>query len=307
MLLFGVLAGLVAATSTAVGLEPSGNAVAVVQQAAATSGSVSRTLVREDPVFMGDQIRTGPIGEAQIRFRDQTRLVVGANSSLVIDSFVLSGEGTATSVAMRATKGAFRFISGISQSQAYAISTPSVTIGIRGTRFDFSVTPSGQTNFALFQGRARLCDRGNRCIDLSGQCSVVISEPGAGLRRVASLTEQTQLLRASFPYVVSQASLHPDFKVDVSGCNMRQALFDPQDVVPLPVSPAVALPPVPPDPPPAAPARGNPGNDRAVGNAGESPNGGNYGGGNRGRGDAGNGNGNGSGGGGNGNGNSRNR
>ncbi|HWT31047.1 MAG TPA: hypothetical protein VN240_08495, partial [Propylenella sp.] len=71
-------------------LEPSGTTVAVVQSAAA-AGAVGRRVLRvQGPVFMGDRIQTGSVGEAQIEFRDDTRLVVGPRSLLTIDSFVFS-------------------------------------------------------------------------------------------------------------------------------------------------------------------------------------------------------------------------
>ena len=45
---------------------------------AAAQPAQKRVLVLQSPVFMGDRIRTGSAGEAQPRFRDQTRRVVGA-------------------------------------------------------------------------------------------------------------------------------------------------------------------------------------------------------------------------------------
>jgi len=127
---------------------PSGTAVAVVQSAFGAGPGGSRVLQPQQPVFTGDRINTGPVGEVQIRFRDETRLVVGPNSSLTIDKFVFAADGTAQEVVLNAAKGAFRFISGISPYQAYSFRTPTATIGVRGTRFDLVVLPNGKRRAA---------------------------------------------------------------------------------------------------------------------------------------------------------------
>src|SRR5689334_949495 len=100
--------------------EPSGAAVAVLQSAeAAGSGSGRRVLQINGPVFMGDRLKTGAVGEAQLQFRDNTKLVVGPNSQLVIDKFVFNDATTAKAVSINAVRGAFRFITGSSPKQAY--------------------------------------------------------------------------------------------------------------------------------------------------------------------------------------------
>ena len=84
------------------------------------------------PIFSGDRITTDEIGNAQIKFRDDTKLVVGPNSTLVIDAFVFNKDDTARQVSISALKGAFRFISGKSPKDVYRITTPTATIGVRG-------------------------------------------------------------------------------------------------------------------------------------------------------------------------------
>jgi len=127
------LAGALAFVSgTAAALEPSGHAVAV-DPAVSGAGPGGRRLIElEGAVFMGDEIVAGAMGLAQIRFIDDTRLVIGPNSRLKIDSFVFNPDNTAKKVTISAIKGTFRFISGKSPSGAYNIRTPSSTIGIRG-------------------------------------------------------------------------------------------------------------------------------------------------------------------------------
>ena len=268
--------------------EPSGTTVAVVPSAAASGETGQRILEVMGPVFMGDRVQTGASGEAQIKFRDNTKLVVGKNSLLTIDAFVFNENDTARQVTMNAVKGAFRFISGNSQKQAYKINTPTTTIGIRGTRFDLAIESNGQTTFALFEGEARLCERGGRCKILSGRCAVAVVPPRGEISDLPAGPERAARLAALFPYVVSQSRLHPEFRVDTSSCAIRHArLNTDQELRALaPVVPGLT-PPGPIDP--TDPSRaGNPGNNEPVGNAGENPNGrSDWGGGTGGRSDSG--------------------
>jgi hypothetical protein len=120
------------AWAPAINAEPSGIVIAVVQQSEADGATGRRVLMEEAAVFSGDKIITGPVGEAQVRFRDDTKLVVGPNSMMVIDAFVFNDDDTARDITINAVRGAFRFITGNSPKDAYTITTPTSTIGVRG-------------------------------------------------------------------------------------------------------------------------------------------------------------------------------
>jgi hypothetical protein len=116
-----------------------GTAVAVLQQSILTSSGQQRVLAEGAPVTTGDVVQTGPNGQAQLLFEDGTRIVVGRNSNLVIETALFRADRTAERFAINALRGSFRFISGRSASAAYSIRTPTATIGVRGTTFDFTV------------------------------------------------------------------------------------------------------------------------------------------------------------------------
>ena len=240
-------------------VEASGTTIAVIPSAAAAGVTGRRILKIQGSVFSGDVVETGAVGEVQIEFRDQTKLVVGAHSKLIIDSFVFDDRNTARKVSMKAVKGAFRFITGVSKKQAYAIATPSATIGIRGTRFDFSVRPDGETSFALYEGEARVCDRTGQCREVRGSCEVVVASPRGGVAPVAPGAERTARLRALFPYAISQARLQPQFRVNTSGCHTRQAALPQREPLPIEAAPVGAAPPQnPPGTPPTLRLRQRP-------------------------------------------------
>ena len=116
----------------AAALDASGHAVRVNPAVNARGPGGERLMVLEGAVFMGDQIVANPHGMAQIRFIDNTRLVIGPNSLLTIDAFVFDPDLTARNVTMTSIKGTFRFISGKSPKGAYTLRTPTATIGVRG-------------------------------------------------------------------------------------------------------------------------------------------------------------------------------
>ncbi len=112
--------------------QPDGFVVAVVQRTIIDAKTGRRILLQSSPVYSGDRITTDNVGNTQIKFRDDTKLVVGPNSTLVIDAFVFDKNDTARQVSISAIKGAFRFISGKSPKDVYRITTPTATIGVRG-------------------------------------------------------------------------------------------------------------------------------------------------------------------------------
>jgi len=225
IIVFAVVAAAVS-SGACLAAEPSGEAVAVVQATAVAGAAGDRSLKVKGPVFSGDVVKTDKKGEAQILFRDDTRMVVGPNSELTIDSYVFAGQTTARQFTVNAVRGAFRFMTGSSEKQAYTIKTPTATIGVRGTWFDVTVR-NLTTSLALYDGRVRLCDttkQPQRCTELEGRCSVIILEPDQDFRRVNNVYERTDVLDAVFPYAFSQSWLRNDFRVQSGGCAIRDRI-----------------------------------------------------------------------------------
>ena len=115
-----------------------------------------------------DRLQTGR-GNVQIVFIDNTKLVVGPNSVLVIDRFLMRGGNRPQKFSVDALRGSFRFITGNGAKSAYDIQTANATIGIRGTAFDFST--GRETLLAVFEGGVRLC-AGGRCESIPEGCGV---------------------------------------------------------------------------------------------------------------------------------------
>lgn len=121
--------------------EPVGQAVDVTQNVTLTRDGQQSYLRQGQSILLGDVIATGAGGQAQLLFRDETRIAIASGSQLVIDSILFDSADTATDFTVNAVQGAFRFFSGKSEKSTYAIRTPGATMGIRGTVFDFTVSP----------------------------------------------------------------------------------------------------------------------------------------------------------------------
>lgn len=210
--LFGLLTAL-AFSSTSFAIDPAGSAVGVNPQATgALQGNSAKTLVVGDDVFLGQTIQTGDAGQVQIVFSDATHLVVGPGATLVIAEYLMRNEATASKMVINALGGTFRFITGNSPKSAYEINTPTGTMGVRGTAFEFTVTET-ETSALLYHGAVILCGV-DKCEVLSDRCDVGLVSTG----------QETSVLRHSdrrripyipgFPYLVSQDSLLEDFQLD---------------------------------------------------------------------------------------------
>lgn len=205
--------------------EPSGEAVSVVQSTAVSGTSGNRPLAAKGPIFTGDVVKTDEDGSAQILFRDDTKLVVGPNSEITIDRFVFADQSTASEVAIDALRGVFRFITGSSQKQAYKITTPTATIGVRGTAFDAAIE-NGVTYFGLWDGGVRMCERfgRRRCAELNDRCSVLILAPEEDFRWVSNIYERTNVMESVFPFAFRQSKLLNDFRVKSRACHNRERI-----------------------------------------------------------------------------------
>ncbi len=157
--------------SAANAVEPSGTAIRVDPAVNASGTGGDRLLELQGAVFMGDQIVASPNGLAQIKFVDDTRLVIGPNSRLKVDEFVFSPNNTAQKVTISALRGTFRFITGKSPHDAYEIRTPTMTIAVRGSIVEINVN-SRNSSFRFREGSGVACDHSNNCIVADNACRI---------------------------------------------------------------------------------------------------------------------------------------
>ena len=226
-----VFAGLVALTvSVLPGFAGIATAVAVQDGAKLKNLTGTTVLAAGMSLDQGDEIVTDAKGQVQLVFADETRIAIGSNSRLKIDQVLMRNSKSASSLAVTAVSGSFRFITGKSEKAAYKIGTPTATMGIRGTIFDLSVDPRRQTALALHDGEVHMCGAGAQCAEIASGCTLVKTS-GGGVAELTSQQDANQTLRGGFPFVMSQQSLRKDFQTNVQACD-RHLIFAMNEIPP---------------------------------------------------------------------------
>lgn len=197
-------------------LAASGKALGVDPAAAVETKADSKTLTVGADIFIGDRVVTGAKGQVQIKFSDQTELVVGPNSALLIEDYLLRNDDSAGKFAINALSGTFRFTTGRAPKDRYIINTPTGTIGVRGTSFDFNSGPQ-ETRVLLYHGQVVLCNLDNTCVTLDDTCELGAYDLGKS--EILGHTDDfkgaaREDLKAAFKYAQSQAPLLGAFRVD---------------------------------------------------------------------------------------------
>jgi hypothetical protein len=203
-----------AATGTALGVDPA---------ASLETSATTRTLVVGDDIAIGDRIVTDAAGLVHVKFDDDTLLVVGPRSALVIEDYLLRADGSAGRLAIDALSGTFRFVTGNAEKDRYEIALPSGTIGVRGTAFDFHVEPE-TTSILAYEGEVLMCAAGQDCRPLRANCGVgQIDARSARRLGPESQNRDSRFFREAFPFAIAQGGLLPAFRLDMSrtACSLK--------------------------------------------------------------------------------------
>ncbi len=128
----------------------------------------------EDDIYMNEVVETGEESALVIKFSDGSKLTLGENARIVIDKYVYNSATSSGEQAMTLTKGAFRFLSGAVPKASVKISTPAVTIGIRGTELVIDVADDGETEMSTVSGEADATDGSGETLTVLADESVVV-------------------------------------------------------------------------------------------------------------------------------------
>jgi len=116
---------------------------------------------KELDVFSYDTVKTGN-GKVGIEFIDATRVDVTQHSKLIIDEFVYDPNTKTGKLSLKAKLGTERYASGqIAKNSAtnVKITTPTATIGVRGTDFTMTIDEVGSSTIILLPS----CDTNGSC------------------------------------------------------------------------------------------------------------------------------------------------
>lgn len=181
--------------------EPIGNVAAVTGSATVTRNDKAIALKVKDDIYLNDVVQTAAKSSLGITFNDATTFNLTANARITIDSFVYEDGGKNNAALFDIAKGTVAFVAAsVARTGDMKISTPTATLGIRGTSGLVEVpegaSASSSNNVAVKLypdadgrvGRIEVNDRaGLRLGFLSQGASGFTIRPGAGGARFAAV------------------------------------------------------------------------------------------------------------------------
>jgi len=151
-----------------------------------------------EPIYVRDDVVANTVletvrdGRMDVRFLDETQLIVGPSSKVTVDRFVYDPGRGAGDATLNVGKGVMRFVTGRMASRSYKIATPSATMGVRGTDFIVAVDDDGGTAVSVLSGGVSLTSTGGQTVDVDAGFTAVTdgadvsTAPSLGLPAVAT-------------------------------------------------------------------------------------------------------------------------
>jgi hypothetical protein len=123
-----------AAPAQAAAAEPIGNVATLTGSATVTRNNASTPLNLQDDIFLNDVLQTSANSSLGVTFADATTFNLTANARITVDNYVYEDGGKQNSALFDVTKGTVAFVAAaVAKTGDMKISTPTATLGIRGT------------------------------------------------------------------------------------------------------------------------------------------------------------------------------
>jgi hypothetical protein len=191
--------------------EPIGNVATLTGSASVTRNNAATPLKLQDDIFQNDVLQTSANSTLGVTFNDATTFNLTANARITVDSYIYQEGGKQNGALFDIAKGTVAFVAAeVAHTGDMKISTPTATLGIRGTTGLVEVPEGTAANSAnnvaikLYPdadgrvGRIEVNDRtGARLGFLTQGASGFTIRPGAGGRFSAAplLISPQQALR----------------------------------------------------------------------------------------------------------------
>ena len=184
------------ASAPASGPEPIGNVATLTGTATVIRNKNSLPLKLKDDIYLNDVLATSANSTLGITFNDATTFNLTANARVTVDNYIYEDGGNQNSALFDITKGTVAFVAAaVAKTGDMTISTPSATLGSRGTTglVEVDGTTAGAHNIKLYPdpdgrvGHIDVSDRnGVRLGSLTQASSGFTLRPGAGGRVTAT-------------------------------------------------------------------------------------------------------------------------
>jgi hypothetical protein len=114
--------------------EPIGNVATLTGSATVVRNNNSIPLKLQDDIFLNDVLQTSANSTLGVTFSDATTFNLTASAKIAVDSFVYENGGKQNKALFDITKGTVAFVAAaVAKTGDLKISTPTATLGIRGT------------------------------------------------------------------------------------------------------------------------------------------------------------------------------
>ncbi len=191
--------------------EPIGNVATLTGSATVTRNNASTALKLQDDIYLNDVLQTSANSTLGVTFNDATTFNLTANARIAVDNYVYEDGGKQNAALFDIARGTVAFVAAsVAKTGDMKISTPTATLGIRGTtglvEVPRNASAAGANNVAIKLypdpdgrvGHIDVSDRsGARLGSLTQGASGFTIRPGAGGRFTAAplLISPQQALR----------------------------------------------------------------------------------------------------------------
>jgi FecR protein len=182
------------------GDEPIGNVATLTGSATLIRNKDSISLKLKDDIFLNDVLQTSANSSLGVTFNDATTFHLSANSRITVDSYVYEDGGQQNAALFDVAKGTVAFVAAaVAKTGDMKISTPTATMGIRGTTGLIEVpegaSATGPNNVAIKLypdpdgkvGRIEVNDRAGARLGFLTQGASGFTIRGGGGMRVAAV------------------------------------------------------------------------------------------------------------------------
>jgi hypothetical protein len=180
--------------------EPIGNVATLTGTATVTRNNATTPLQIRDDIYANDEVATAATSSLGITFNDATTFNLRANAKITIDSYVYEEGGQQNNALFNVAKGTAAFVAAaVARTGNMKISTPTATLGIRGTTGlvevpDGATATSDNIGIKLYPdadghvGRIEVADRSGASLGVLTQgASGFAIRPGIGGARFAAV------------------------------------------------------------------------------------------------------------------------
>ena len=114
--------------------EPVGNVATLTGTATVTRNNASTPLKLQDDIYLNEVLQTSTNSTLGITFNDATTFNLTANASITVDNYVYEDGGKQNAAVFDIARGTVAFVAAaVAKTGDMTISTPTATLGIRGT------------------------------------------------------------------------------------------------------------------------------------------------------------------------------